>query len=92
MHYVYILYSTKLDKRYIGYTDNLKNRLSEHNHKKVPFTSQGIPWQLIYYETFRVKQDALEEERFLKSGKGRERLTFLLKHTMKDLRAGSSTG
>ncbi|MBI2443631.1 MAG: GIY-YIG nuclease family protein [Candidatus Magasanikbacteria bacterium] len=85
MFYVYILFSTKLQKRYIGCTADLKQRLVQHNKSKVPFTSRGIPWQLIYYEAFQNKQDALEEEKFLKSGRGRERLMFLLKQTMHSL-------
>ncbi|PIR03407.1 MAG: GIY-YIG nuclease superfamily protein [Candidatus Magasanikbacteria bacterium CG11_big_fil_rev_8_21_14_0_20_43_7] len=85
MYYVYILYSSSLDKKYIGFTQNLKKRIPEHNAKKVPFTAKGTPWQLIYYEVFRSKQDAMEEEKFLKSGKGRERLSFLLSQTLQDI-------
>ncbi len=92
MYYVYILYSVKLQKKYIGPTSDLKKRLHEHNTATTHFTSRGIPWQLIYYEAFQNKQDALEEEKFLKSGKGRERLKFLLKQTIELLRTGSSTG
>jgi len=85
MYYVYILYSQKLKKKYIGYTENLKNRISQHNGGKVTFTSKGRPWQLIYYESFCNKLDAQEEERFLKSGQGRERLKFLLKNTFSNI-------
>ena len=79
MYYVYILYSGKLNKRYIGYTSDLKSRVKKHNQGKVSFTSKGTPWQLIYYEAFCSKLDAQEEERFLKSGMGRERLKYLFK-------------
>ncbi|HRH23117.1 MAG TPA: GIY-YIG nuclease family protein [Candidatus Magasanikbacteria bacterium] len=84
MYYVYIIYSNKLKKKYIGYTEDLKNRVKQHNQRKVVFTSKGTPWQLIYYESFCNKLDAQEEERFLKTGKGRERLLFLLKNTITD--------
>ncbi len=83
MYYVYILYSEKLQKKYIGYTQDLKQRLSDHNSRKVTFTSKGTPWQLVYYEAFRNKKDAQAEERFLKTGQGRERLLHLLKNTLK---------
>jgi putative endonuclease len=45
---VYILYSTKLDRFYIGTTDDVPNRLLEHNnlHYKNAFTSRGVPWVL----------------------------------------------
>jgi len=82
MYYVYVLYSRKLHKKYIGSTDDLKNRVSEHNRGKTQFTATGRPWQLLYYEAFRSQKDAVREEKFLKSGKGRERLKFLLADTM----------
>jgi len=85
MYYVYILFSHKLNKKYIGSTNDLKNRLKEHNAGRTPFTIKGIPWKLIYYQCFINKIDALAEEKFLKSGKGRERLKFLLENTVVSL-------
>lgn len=80
MYYVYIIYSEKLDKKYIGYSTDLKQRMSYHNSKRSPFTARGIPWKLIYYEAFLSEEDAKREELFLKSGKGRERIKFLLQN------------
>lgn len=83
MFYVYILYSKNLNKRYVGFTGkNVKARLVEHKSGVVPFTSKTKDWEVIYYQGFISKSDAVAEERFLKSGKGRERLKFLLKDTM----------
>ena len=78
MHYVYLIYSKKLNKFYTGSTDDLKKRMNEHNSGKTQFTLRGIPWKLVYYEAFIEKVDAMREEKFLKSGKGRERRGFLL--------------
>ena len=86
MHYVYIIFSKKLNKKYIGYYSNLQSRLQEHNCGYNKFTSHGIPWKLVYYEIFNDQTDALNEEKFLKSGKGRDRLKFLLKNTMNKLK------
>jgi len=77
MYYVYILFSKKLNKKYIGSTTDLLTRLKEHNSGKSNFSSKGIPWELIYYEAFLNKTDALREEKFLKTGKGRERIKYL---------------
>ena len=46
---VYILYSEKLDRFYIGTTDDVDRRISEHNtgHYEDSFTSKGQPWKLI---------------------------------------------
>lgn len=82
MYYVYIIFSKSLNKKYIGYTNDLKNRLLDHNSGYSKFTSQGIPWRLIYYEVFNNQIDVLNEEKFLKSGKGRDRLNFLLINTI----------
>ncbi len=78
MYYVYILYSVKRNKLYKGFTENLKQRFGEHNRGKVLSTKSGVPWHLIYYEAFISKTDARREEIFLKTGKGRERIRWLL--------------
>lgn len=77
MHYVYILKSETNGKIYVGQTGNLKQRFAEHNAKISKSTKSGIPWKLIYYEAFEKKIDALREEKFLKTGKGRERIKYL---------------
>lgn len=61
-------------------TSDLKIRLKEHNSGKSDYTSRGKPWKLIYYEAFLSKKDAENEELFLKSGKGRERIKYLNKN------------
>lgn len=66
-------------------TSNLKVRMQEHNRGKSEFTKKGQPWKLIYYEGFLSKKDACREELFLKTGKGRERLKFLLEDSITDL-------
>jgi len=81
MYYVYVLLSSKTRQLYKGYTDNLSKRITKHNSGSVKTTKFGRPWKLIYYEAFINKTDALIEEMFLKTGKGRERLNFLLKNS-----------
>ena len=50
---VYILASNKNATLYIGVTNNLARRLSEHKAKLVPgFTRQYEVDQLVYYEAF----------------------------------------
>lgn len=79
MYYVYIIFSQKLKSFYIGYTENLKDRVKRHNTNRSEFTSKGTPWILAHYQAFAEKEDAQREEKFLKTGKGRERKNFLLK-------------
>ncbi|MBI4057345.1 MAG: GIY-YIG nuclease family protein [Elusimicrobia bacterium] len=72
MWYVYVLKSQKDGTLYTGLTEDLKRRIKEHNSGKSDFTSKYKPFILIYYEAFIEKEDAVEEEQFLKSGYGRE--------------------
>ncbi|EKD23771.1 MAG: hypothetical protein ACD_81C00185G0009 [uncultured bacterium] len=82
MHYVYIIRSDKNGKLYKGSTCDLKTRLREHNSGVTQSTKAYAPWRLVYYAVFADKTDALREELFLKSGKGRERVNFLLANTL----------
>ena len=82
--YVYVLYSKKLVKRYVGFTNDLKRRFAEHSRGDSDFTNRGKPWILLYYSAFCNKQDAEEEEKYLKSGQGRERLDRLLINSLKE--------
>lgn len=83
--YVYILYSLKDNKLYIGFTNNLKKRLTEHAGGGVEATKNRTPLKLIHYEYFVNREDAEARERFLKSGYGRKQFKEILKNTFKDL-------
>ena len=66
-----------------GFTSDLKRRIKEHNSRQPKFSKNNGPWVLVYYEGFVSEEDAREEEKFLKSGKGRERLKCVLKNSIK---------
>ena len=69
---VYVLYSEKYEKIYIGYTSDLEARIKSHNEFATKgWTIRFRPWKLIYTETFENKTEALERERQLKSARGR---------------------
>ena len=84
MYYVYVLWSSKLNKRYIGSTDKVEKRFVEHNRGSNKFTKGGIPWIKIYQEEFLTKTEAIKREKFLKSGKGRAWLDEKLKGFRRD--------
>ncbi|MBN1924371.1 MAG: GIY-YIG nuclease family protein [Prolixibacteraceae bacterium] len=48
MFTVYILYSSKIDRYYVGHTNNIERRITEHNRKKGKYTDRGIPWEIVY--------------------------------------------
>jgi putative endonuclease len=64
MHYVYVLLSEAKDF-YVGYTSDLKRRIKEHN-SGLNESTKGKRWNVIYYEAYASKEDALERERKLK--------------------------
>jgi putative endonuclease len=63
---VYILKSKKDDKLYIGYTEDLRKRIKEHNLGFVPSTKLRKPFKLVYYESYLNQQDATRREHNLK--------------------------
>ncbi|WP_298917640.1 GIY-YIG nuclease family protein [uncultured Algimonas sp.] len=72
MFFVYILRATEIpDQTYVGFTQDLKNRLQRHNAGHVRHTSKYRPWRLETYLAFSTKEQALAFERYLKTGSGR---------------------
>jgi len=73
MHYVYVLQSEKFpDKFYTGQTDDLKNRLKNHNAGFSKATRPYVPWKIVSYHAFEDTRLALKFEKYLKSGSGQE--------------------
>ena len=66
MFYLYILKSLVVDRKYIGITGNVENRLREHNNKKVRSTKAYAPWRLALTEEYVAKTEARKREIELK--------------------------
>ena len=66
-YFVYILYSEKDRKLYVGCSSDLNKRIENHNSGKVTATKNRRPLVLIYNERFENKTEAFARERFLKS-------------------------
>ena len=66
MFYVYILQSRKDQKLYTGSTKDLRKRFSAHNAGEVFSTKSRTPFELIYYEAYKVESDARKREKNLK--------------------------
>lgn len=64
---VYILYSLKDKKLYVGCASDLVERLLRHNNGQVIATKNRRPLSLIYQELLSNKGEAFQRERFLKS-------------------------
>ncbi|MEK7197940.1 MAG: GIY-YIG nuclease family protein [Patescibacteria group bacterium] len=81
MYYVYVLENKDDKSLYIGFTQDLRQRLFDHNNGKGSRTTKlKKNWKLIYFEAYAEKYDALDREKFLKGGSGRKYLKKQLKH------------
>ena len=77
-YFVYVLRSLKDNKHYIGSTSDIKKRLAFHNSGLQRSTRFRIPFELIYYEEFPIKHEAVKRERYIKSLKGGEAFKKLI--------------
>ena len=65
--YVYVIGSKKKPKKtYVGWTNNLKKRLSKHNLGLGAKFTRGRKWKILYSESLRTKSDAMKKEYQLK--------------------------
>lgn len=87
MYYSYVLYSLKSNRLYTGFTDDLKRRLQEHNKGEGgAYTKKNKPFVLIHYEAFLSKKDAQRQEKFYKSGYGREVLDDKISSSLDEIK------
>jgi len=76
--YLYILYSKKLDKYYVGATQNIQKRLVRHLSNHRGFTARAKDWVVVYQETFQSKESAYAREKQIKSWKSRKMILRLI--------------
>ena len=68
--YVYMLVSRgNRPVSYVGYTNNLKNRIKLHNTGKGAKFTRGRKWKLIYKEKFTSKNKAILREYYIKKNR-----------------------
>ena len=67
IYHVYMLKSLgKNPVTYVGYTNNLKKRISLHNSSKGAKFTRGRKWKLIYREKLNSKKEAISREYYIK--------------------------
>ena len=72
MYIVYVLHSISTGKYYTGQTNNLNRRLLEHESGLSRYSQGRGPWKLILTEEYGTRAEAMQREKFLKSGRGRD--------------------
>jgi len=81
MFYAYILESLATPGEfYRGCTNDLQQRVAEHNAGKCAHTSKFRPWKVKFYAAFETLALAQEFEKYLKSGSGH---TFAKRHLIR---------
>ena len=92
-YFVYILRSLKDKKTYVGRTNKLPiERLREHNVCSNTWTKNHLPFELIYFESYICKEDAIYRESYLKSGIGNKLVGLIRDNFNAIYQAVSPTG
>ena len=69
-YHVYMLISLgKKPVTYVGYTNNLKKRITLHNKSKGAKFTRGRKWKLIYKEKLNSKKEAISREYYIKKNR-----------------------
>ncbi len=78
VYYVYLIKTTKgyFNKSYVGFTNNIKERLNKHNSNLGAKSTKGYKWELIFKKRFFSKHKALSFEYKLKKDR-KERLKII---------------
>ena len=83
MYFVYLLRSLKNNDLYVGSTEDIENRLTKYNAGKVRSTKFYRPWQLLDFESYPARSEAVRREKFLKTGQQKEMLKNKYGHVPK---------
>ena len=79
MNYVYILRCND-DSLYTGWTNNLEKRIKAHsNGKGAKYTKARLPVELVYFEEYENKIEAMRREYAIKQLKRKEKLMLIKK-------------
>ena len=74
MHYYVYMIKTIAgfrNKTYVGYTNDVRKRLSKHNSNLGAKSTKGYKWKLIYIKKFKSKSSAMRFEYELKKDKNK---------------------
>ena len=75
---VYVIFSAKLNKYYVGYSEDVTVRLEQHNNGVSAFTSKASDWELKYQENFDSREQAKFREQDIKRKKSRKYIEWLI--------------
>ena len=79
MYYVYIIFSKKADRYYVGESIDIQARLVSHRNGISRYTSIANDWELVHFEEFSTRGEAISRERAIKRMKSRKYIESLIK-------------
>ena len=71
MYYTYVIKSRKDDSLYKGHCENVETRIMQHNSGSTISIANKTPFDLVYFEEFKTREDAILREKYFKSAAGR---------------------
>lgn len=89
--YVYVLHNPSKNFMYVGYSEDLKQRVISHNKGENKSTKAFLPLELIHYEAYKSKKDAKRREEYLKTAKGKTTLRTMLKEYLSEVKQAKDT-
>lgn len=82
-YYIYVLQSKQDQNFYTGVTENLRERLKDHNYGRVSSTKNRRPLKLVYFEGCLSKKDVTKRERYLKTAWGKRFIKNRIRNYLK---------
>jgi len=78
MYYACVIKSLKDGSLYKGHCGNIEERLKQHNKGLTVSIKNKIPFELIYFEKFDARIEAIKREKYFKTAAGRRFLKNIL--------------
>ncbi len=82
--YTYIIQSKQNGRYYIGFSVDLEKRVEKHNAGGTASTRPYRPWELVYFEEFETKTEALKREKEIKKKKSRNYIEKIISKNSAD--------
>ena len=82
MYYVYIIYSKTIDRYYIGQTENIDERLEQHNtgYFLHSYTSKTKDWEIVLSMKCSSRKQSVNIESYIKSMKSRRFINDIIQN------------
>ena len=84
MYFVYILYSARVDRYYVGQTEDLALRMVSHLSGISRYTSIANDWKMVYSEQFETRSDAIKRENEIKRKKSKKYIQKIIAESKED--------